>query len=90
METATLQRKDWTLLAIALAGGLPLSPAQLQKAVFLFGEQMPKDVLPEDFYDFQPYNYGPFCRDVYTDAEELAAEGLVEISADPRLFPLLC
>lgn len=81
METATLQKKDWTLLAIALAEGKPLSPVQLQKSVFLFGKLLPKEVLPEDSYEFVPYNYGPFCREVYMDAEELAEEGLVQISS---------
>jgi hypothetical protein len=81
VETTTLRNKDWTLLAIALADGGPLSPVQLQKTVFLFGKLLPDEVLPEDFYEFVPYNYGPFCREVYTDAEELAEEGLVQISS---------
>ena len=80
METSTLLKKDWTLLAIALAEGKPLSPVQLQKSVFLFGKLLPDEVLPEDFYEFVPYNYGPFCPEVYSDAEELAEEGLVQIS----------
>src|SRR5215218_3201395 len=81
METSTLLKKDWTLLAIALAGGQPLSPVQLQKSVFLFGELLPDEALPEDFYEFVPYNYGPFCPEVYKDAETLAEEGLVQISS---------
>jgi hypothetical protein len=81
METATLQKKDWTMLAIALAAGQPLAPVQLQKSVFLFGELLPDEVLPEDFYEFIPYNYGPFCPEVYRDAERLAEEGLVQISS---------
>lgn len=81
METAALQKKDWTLLAIALADGKPLSPVQLQKSVFLFERLLPENALPEDFYEFVPYNYGPFCPEVYKDAEELADEGLVQISS---------
>jgi hypothetical protein len=77
----TLLKKDWTLLAIALAEGKPLSPVQLQKSVFLFGKLLPDEVLPEDFYEFAPYNYGPFCPEVYRHAEELAEEGLVQISS---------
>lgn len=80
MEVATLQKKDWTLLAITFADGMPLSPVQLQKSVFLFGDLLPDEVLPEDFYEFEPYNYGPFCSEVYRDAEALAEEGLVQIS----------
>ena len=81
MDTTTLQKKDWTLLAIALAEGKPLSPVQLQKSVFLFGKLLPSEALPEDFYEFAPYNYGPFCSEVYRDAEELAQAGLVQISS---------
>lgn len=73
-----LTNREWTLLAIALAEGKPLSPVQLQKSVFLFGKQMP-EVVSEDFYDFAPYNYGPFCSDVYADVEVLAQEGLATI-----------
>jgi uncharacterized protein len=81
VETTTLQKKDWTLLAITLADGRPLSPVQLQKSVFLFKKLLPDEVLPDDFYEFVPYNYGPFCSEVYRDAEELAEEGLVQISS---------
>jgi uncharacterized protein len=80
METATLQKKEWTLLVIALAGRRPLSPVHLQKSVFLIGQLLPNEVLPEDYYEFVPYNYGPFCTEVYADAETLAEEGLVQIS----------
>ena len=79
MEIATLQKKDWTLLAIAFADGMPLSPVQLQKSLFLFGELLPDEVWSEDFYEFEPYNYGPFCSAVYRDAEALAEAGLVQI-----------
>lgn len=81
VETTTLLKKDWTLLAIALAAGQPLSPVQLQKSVFLFGELLPEEVLPDDFYEFVAYNYGPFCPEIYRDAETLAEEGLVQISS---------
>lgn len=81
VDTVTLHKKDWTLLAVALADGKPLSPVQLQKSVFLFGKLLPSEVLTEDFYEFVPYNYGPFCPEVYRDAEELAQEGLVQISS---------
>ncbi len=81
MDTSALGNRDWTLLAMALAGGKPLSPVQLQKSVFLFGKLLPDEVLSREFYEFVPYNYGPFCSDVYRDAEELAEEGLAQINA---------
>jgi hypothetical protein len=87
METVPLRKKEWTLVVIVLAGGRPLSPVQLQKSVVLVGELLPNNVLPEDFYVFEPYNYGPFCPEVYADAEKLAEEGLVQIRVR---FPAPC
>jgi uncharacterized protein YwgA len=76
-----VSKEDWTLLAVALADGKPLSPVQLQKTVFLFGKLLPEEVLPKSYYNFSPYNYGPFCVDVYRDAESLAEAGLADIGA---------
>lgn len=71
-------RIDWLLLALNAAGSKGLSPVQLQKTLFLLGQKM-ADKVGAGFYDFQPYHYGPFDRDVYTDAEKLAASGRIEI-----------
>lgn len=74
-----LEKKDWTLLALALADGKPLSPVQLQKVVFLFQKMMPANIATSDYYNFTPYNYGPFCSAVYDDANALAEEGLAKV-----------
>jgi hypothetical protein len=72
--------KDWTLLVLAAARGQALQPVHLQKGLFLLGRQLGPDRLQcESFYQFEPYDYGPFCSDVYADAEILAAEGLITI-----------
>lgn len=63
-------------MVIAAAKGAPLTPLQLQKALFLLGQSYPGEV-GRDFYDFQPYNYGPFDVLVYHDAERLADRGLI-------------
>lgn len=76
----TLEKKDWTLLALALADGKPLSPVQLQKAVFLFQKMMPEETVTADYYNFTPYNYGPFSSAVYDDVNTLAEEGLAKVS----------
>jgi uncharacterized protein YwgA len=73
-----MERKHWTLLALAAANGEPVTPVQLQKSLFVLGEEMPAEVAP-GFYEFAPYDYGPFCAEVYSDAEKLAADGLVEL-----------
>ncbi len=73
-----MNRKDWLLLIIAAAEGDLLSPVQLQKSMFLLGEKQ-KRAVGKGFYKFEPYAYGPFCVDLYRDAEELEQEGLVSI-----------
>lgn len=70
-----MKRRDWTLLTIA-AASRPVSPVQLQKSLFLLGQNLPK-VVGSDFYSFTPYNYGPFDAAVYQDAEELERNGLL-------------
>lgn len=72
-------RKDWTLLVISAAGTRGLSPVQLQKCLFLIGKNLPTEV-GEDFYQFIPYNYGPFDSAIYADADTLVNEKLVTIA----------
>ena len=79
----TMSRQDWLLLALALRGGLPMTPVQIQKAMFLMGAEA-KEYVGHGFYKFVPYNYGPFASDVYTDLESLASRGLVTSSATGR------
>ena len=70
-----MNRADWTLLALSAAEGEPLTPVQLQKSLYVLGRECADDV-GSDFYDFQPYNYGPFDATVYSDAESLEERGL--------------
>lgn len=74
-----MTRRDWNLLVLAAAQGEPLSPAQLQKCLFLLDRNLGQVILCEDFYSFHPYHYGPFCSRVYSDAEDLSREGLASI-----------
>jgi hypothetical protein len=76
-----MQREDWTLVAISSAGGDALTPVQLQKSLFLLGKGLPDEV-GDGFYSFSPYNYGPFCGEIYADAEKLASEGFVRIERE--------
>jgi hypothetical protein len=72
--------KDWTLLVIAAAKDRPLQPVQLQKSLFLLGRRLSNSQLQvAGFYEFEPYDYGPFCRTIYFDADDLSKEGLVHI-----------
>lgn len=75
---AGIDRQNWTLLVLAAARGGSLPPVKLQKALFLISRDVPADERRK-FYKFRPYDYGPFSRAIYSDAEELEALGLVEI-----------
>lgn len=77
-----INREQVLLVALSFAGGRPLTPVQVQKALFLADDRAPGAFLSK--YDFQPYDYGPFDRQVYIDAQCLRAEGLVEIGTDQR------
>lgn len=78
-----MKRSDLLLKIITAAEGEPVTPAQLQKVAFLVGMEF-ADELPANFYEFIPYDYGPFCVEVYRDAEELEREGLILIRVNPQ------
>ena len=82
-ESAVTTRQDWLLLALAQRKGQPMTPVQIQKTMFLLGEEA-KQYLSHGFYKFVPYNYGPFDSDVYTDLEVMASSGLVSGAATGR------
>jgi hypothetical protein len=74
---ARIERKDWTLLAIALSR-LGLAPLQLQKSLHLLRETYPRDI-GASFYEFRSMSSGNFSSDVYPDAQRLAGDGFVTI-----------
>jgi uncharacterized protein len=74
-----MNRQDWALLAISVANGRGLSAVQLQKALFLLERGVPTEV-GNDYYNFKPYNYGPFDSRVYTDADQLSLKGLITVN----------
>lgn len=75
-----MNRDEWNLLVIASANR-PVTPVQLQKVLFLIGQNVPEESLGRGYYRFVPYNYGPFSPSVYSDAEALAARGLVSVAS---------
>ncbi len=72
-----MDRRHWPLLVIDQAGPVGLSPVQLQKILFLIGKNLPDEV-GTDYYEFVPYNYGPFDQQVYADADSLIRSELVQ------------
>lgn len=80
-----MNRMDWLLSVIAAGKDTPLQPVQLQKALFLISVKVPRKELGKDFYEFSPYDYGPFSSTIYQDAERLEGEGLVSVSSAPQM-----
>ena len=76
------ERNNLVLLALALSEGAPLSPVQLQKAVFLLQKRkrLQGEELCNEFFQFIPDNYGPFSGEVFDAARCCSRMGLVEIS----------
>lgn len=81
-----MNRKDWLLLTIAVGADKGLTPVQLQKSLFLLGQEFPRKV-GASFYKFVPYNYGPFSTDIYSDAQSLQQGALIEIRREGRRWP---
>ena len=79
-------RQDWLLSFIAGTEDYDswVDRIRLMKGMFLFQEE--GDAPPEVDYQFRPYDYGPFTREVYDDIEELTRRGLVIESRDRKSF----
>ena len=71
-----ITRQDWLLLALSKSPGGIMSPVQIQKTLFLFGQEV-GDMLGTAFYSFEPYDYGPFDAAIYDDLRRMMKEGHV-------------
>lgn len=71
-------RGSFVLASMSPAGTGPFSPVQVQKLFFLLDENVAEQTGGQHF-NFEPYDYGPFDKDVYLELETLKEEGLVEI-----------
>ena len=78
-----LPREQIALVVLSLANGEPFTPVQIQKALFLVSDKVAGAFSAHSRYDFQPYDYGPFDWQVYTDIEALAKEGMAQINQQP-------
>jgi hypothetical protein len=77
----SLPREQIALVILSLANGEPFTPVQIQKALFLADDKASGAFSSR--YDFQPYDYGPFDRQVYSDIDELAQNGMAQINQQP-------
>lgn len=77
MAGKVANRESILIAIIAAAGDDGLSRVQLQKSAFLVGEEF-EGRLPENFYQFRPYMYGPFAQEIYADVDRLSDGLMIE------------
>ena len=73
-----MERCKLILAAMSPAANGPFSPVQVQKLFFLLDMNIAKQTEGPHF-NFEPYDYGPFDKQVYETLESLDGNGLVEI-----------
>jgi uncharacterized phage-associated protein len=73
-----MDKKLMILAALASSDGVLHTPVQVQKLLFLIDREIPS-LVGGPLFDFQPYNYGPFDKAVYSELSTLAEEGEVAI-----------
>jgi hypothetical protein len=74
-----MDKNDLVLAVLAVSDGAIHTPVQVQKLFFLIDMKY-ADYVGGKHFHFEPYDYGPFDKDVYRTLEFLEAKGLVEIT----------
>ena len=86
-----MTREELMLAAMSPAGTGPFSPVQVQKLFFLLDRNISAQTKGPHFR-FEPYDYGPFDKEVYWELENLKDGGQVEIAEStehgPRTYRL--
>jgi hypothetical protein len=73
-------RQKIVLAALAAEPDASFAPVQVQKLFFILDRNIAGDLGGQQFA-FEPYDYGPFDRAVYSELEQLAQLGLVAIQS---------
>ena len=77
-------RSEVVMATMAAGGaGARFDPVRIQKLLFLVDREIPRFVKGPHF-DFEPYDYGPFDKDVYRELDRLSIEGEVTIDHSAR------
>lgn len=77
-----MKRSDLVLAALATGSLHQYKPVQVQKMFFLIEENIPECV--DEHFHFEPYNYGPFDKEVYNELERLSSRGDIHIGRESR------
>jgi uncharacterized protein YwgA len=71
-----MKRGQFILACLSPAGRAKFTPVQLQKLFFLIDRSV-GDRVQGPFFNFEPYLYGPFDKEIYTEMAALEADGLI-------------
>jgi len=74
-----MDQHDWLILLLGFKGEAEspaLDPVRVQKGMFLLAQE--GDLPTRERYDFEPYNWGPYSRQVRRDLDRLVADGYVQ------------
>ncbi len=78
----TLSRSQFILASFALQGSsASMSPVQVQKFFFLLDKEIPT-MTSGPHFNFRPYDYGPFDKNVYLEIEDLERKGDTQITTE--------
>lgn len=78
MDRDLTHRQSIVLAALAAESGAEFAPVQVQKLFFLIDENV-GSLLGGKQFAFEPYDYGPFDKEVYSELDTLARAGLVRV-----------
>lgn len=74
-----MERQDWLLVYVGLTlpgeGPAEIDPIRIMKGMFLFSQEAGSKL--GNFYQFEPYHYGPCSFDIYRDLDSLEAASLI-------------
>jgi hypothetical protein len=80
-----MDRTRYVLAVTAHQGkGATFTPVQLQKLFFLLDREIPRST-NGPWFEFRPYDYGPFDQGVYHEFERLKEEGLAIVSSQSNI-----
>ena len=83
VDDLPLKRMMWPLLALYVVGEIR-GKTKLQKLVFLLDKEL--NIIKDQGYNFVPYKYGPFSKELIEDVEMLILTGLVETKEEVKEF----
>lgn len=76
-----MNRNDFVLAVFANSNNAIYSPVQIQKLFFLIEKKIP-ELSENNYFNFTPYNYGPFDPNIYDVISELISSEDLEMISD--------